>query len=336
MIVIIGAGVSGLSLSYFLSSAGIKNLVIDMRKDVGKNYRSTSLVSSKIFDFLDFLKESDIVIKKINTASFWYSNEKLLEVKSSSGMYLTNYLKLESEIYNQTDKNYSKFGFGEEVLDVNLEKNFLVTNKRRVNFDFLVDASGPYSFIANRFNLFKHKKVYNSFEVFSKLKNSNFIDANIFFDKNFSKSKFGWLIEVGENSLIGLIDFRLRLSVFKKFLEKFEIERIEYSYSHPILYCELKKHSLKNCLIIGEASGLLKPFSFGGITYGIISAYLAYKSIKSNCKENYEKKLKKIFCKPILIGKFADIVIKRKKLVKLANILKVETLLKNFDPDFIY
>ncbi|MEM7817968.1 MAG: NAD(P)-binding protein, partial [Candidatus Aenigmatarchaeota archaeon] len=110
MIVIIGAGVSGLSLSYFLSSAGIKNLVIDMRKNVGKNYRSTSLVSSKIFDFLDFLKESDIVIKKINTASFWYSNEKLLEVKSSSGMYLTNYLKLESEIYNQTDKNYSKFG----------------------------------------------------------------------------------------------------------------------------------------------------------------------------------------------------------------------------------
>lgn len=333
MIVILGSGISGLSLSYFLSLNGIKNLVIEKNKSVGIRYRSTCLVSDRIFKYLNFVNK-DLILKKFKIANFWYKNEKLISIFGKKEMFLLNYIKLEKEIFKNIDKTFSNFLFNEKVLDINLEKNFLITNKRKINFEIFVDASGTYSFLANKFNLFKFKKLYNSFEalVISKSKLEN---INIFFDKNFSKTKFGWYIDLNDKALIGLIDVALKIEKFRKFLEKFKIEKIYYLYSHPILFCKLKRLQTKNSLIIGEAAGLIKPFSLGGITYGIISSFIASQLIKNNKVERYEKIIMKIFSKSILLGNIINKLINKKNLMKVISFFKLNKLSYFLDLDFI-
>lgn len=336
MIVIIGAGISGLSLSYYLSGCEIRNIVIDLKKQIGTNHRSTCLISSKIFKLLKFLKnKKDLIIREYEIAKFWYDNKKFFEIKSSNKMFLLNYLELEKEIYKNIDKEFSSFYFGEKVLDVNFEKNFLITDRRKISFEYIVDASGTYSFLANKFNLFKNRKVYSSFEILAKVKN-NLEDVNIFIHKKFSREKFGWLIKINEEkSLIGLIDFKLNQEVFKNFAKSFNIIKVLYEYSHPILYSELKKLTFKNSIIIGEAAGLIKPFSFGGIIYGIISSLFASKAIKNNDLNYYNRKIKKIFLKPKIIGKIINRCIRWKYFLKFLNFPLLKKYIKNLDPDFL-
>lgn len=333
MIIIIGAGISGLSLSYFLSSFGIKNLVIEMKKNVGIKHRSTCLVSSKIFGLLKFLSKN-IILKSYRVANFWYEDKKIFNVKSKKEMFLLDYLQLEKEIFNNIDKTFSNFLFSESVLDVNFDKNTLITNKRKIKFEYIIDATGTFSFLANKFNLFKFKKIFNSFEILA-IPKKKFENINIFFDRKFSKTKFGWYIDLSGKSLIGLIDQKLDFQKFSNFIKKFEIVKIYYSYSHPILYCEIKKLRLKNSLIIGEAAGLIKPFSLGGITYGIISSYIAAKTIKNNEIEKYEDKIRKIFLKPIIFGKFIDKMLKYKVFLQTIYFFRLNNLFNFLDPDFM-
>jgi len=335
MIVIIGSGISGLSLSYFLSESGIKNIVIDFRSDVGKSPRSTTLISEKIFKFFDFIKSED-AIKSFDVANFWYDNEKIFTIKSKNKMYIFDYKELERKIFQNIDKNFSNFLFSEKVVDVNLSKNILFTNKRKLKFEFLVDASGTYAFLANKFNLFKLRKIFNSFEIFGKFK-KRLEDVNLFFDKKFSKKKFGWYIDLNDAyALVGAIDTKLKIDKFREFVNNFDISKIFYEYSHPILFGKLKKYSLENSLIVGEAAGLVKPFSLGGITYGIISSYLAYRSIIDNDPESYDKKIKRVFNKSLFFGKVVDKIVRKKFFAKLIRYFGVNKIVKNLDPDFIY
>jgi len=333
MIVIIGAGISGLSLSYFLSLNKIKNLVIDLKASVGRKHRSTCLISNKIFKFFDFLKEED-AIKFFDTANFWYNFEKLFSIKTKNKMYIFDYRKLERKIFENIDKNYSNFLFSEKVLDVNLEKNILITNKRKISFEILVDASGTNSFLANKLKIYSYKQIFNSFEICGNFE-KNFEDVNIFFDRRFSKYKFGWFINLNKKGLVGLIDKNLKFQTFENFLKYFKLKKVIYKYSHPILQIKLKKFSSKNFLIIGEAAGLIKPFSLGGITYGIISSHLAKKAILSNNLKLYEKSVKDIYKKSFLIWSLIDKLIKHKFFGSLIKNLKLEKLAKNLDPDFI-
>lgn len=339
MIVIIGSGISGLALSYFLSSQGIRNTVIDKKIFVGREHRTTGLVSDKIFKFLRFLDENEVVVKEFSIAKFWYDFKMLLKIKSFNKMYLVDYQKLENEIFKNIDKKYSTFLFGERVLDVSFMKNAVITNKRKMKFDVLVDASGTQAFLANKFNLFRKNKIFSAFESFCKIKNTKrefFSDINIFFDKKFSKCKFGWLISFDGKALIGLIDYKLKKEIFEKFKNNFFIERKIYEYFHTIRYAELKKYVYKDSLIVGEAAGLVKPFSLGGITYGIISSFFAFKSIKSNNLELYEKKIRMLFFKPKILGKIIDKFIRRKSLVKMLRSFSVDKFIRKLDPDFIF
>lgn len=336
MIVILGAGISGLALSYYLSNCGIKNIVIDLKENVGKNYRSTCLVSSKIFKLLNFLKDcKDLIIKEYDEVKFWYNDEKILEVKNSNKMFLLDYLRLEKEIYDNIDKKYSSFYFKEKVLDVDFINKKLITNKRKISFEYFVDASGTYSFLANKLNLFKNKKIYLSFEILAKVKNS-LDNINIFINKRLSKEKFGWLIKVNkERALIGLIDFKLDQKTFKRFINSFNVVKNLYKYSHPILYSELKQFTFKDSIIIGEAAGLIKPFSLGGITYGIVSSFFAFKAIKNNEIDIYEKKIRNVFFRPKLVGKIIDRIIRHKYFLKFLNFPILKQFIKNLDPDFL-
>lgn len=334
MIVIIGSGISGLSLSFFLSSNKIENLVIEMRNGIGKENRSTCLLSKKIFKFLPFLK-SDLILKEFDTVNIWHDFENSLTFKSKRKMFLLNYLKLEKEIFKNIDRTFSNFIFKERAIDVNLEKNILFTNRRKIKYEILVDASGTHSFLANKFDLFKSKKIYNSFEVLACIEKSP-QDINIVFSRKFSKEKFGWIINIDEKSLVGLIDVNLKYEIFQEFLKNFIIKRTIYQYFHPILFCDLKTRVLKNALIIGEASGLIKPFSLGGISYGIISSLLAYNAIKRNDLSYYEKKVKKLFGKAMFFGKLLDSFARRKNLIKIVSFLKLYSFFSNLDPDFIF
>jgi len=335
MIVIIGSGISGLSLSYFLSNNGIKNIVIDFRDDIGKFPRSTTLISGKVFKFFDFIKSED-AIKSFDVANFWYDNEKIFTVKSKNKMYIFDYKKLERKIFQNIDKNFSNFLFSEKVIDINLSKNIVFTNKRKLKFEILVDASGTYSFLANKFNLFEFKKIFNSFEIFGIFK-KRLEDVNLFFDRKFSKEKFGWYIDLNNaRALVGLIDTKLNIDKFKEFIKKFGMNKIFYEYSHPILFGKLKKYSLKNSLIVGEAAGLVKPFSLGGITYGMISSYLAYKSIINNDLESYDKRIKRVFKKSLFVGEVVNKIVRKKFFAKIIRYFGVNKIFKNLDPDFIY
>lgn len=319
MIVILGSGIAGLSLSYFLSSSGIKNLVIEKEDFVGKK-RDTSLISKKIGRFFEL---ENFVEKEHKIANFYYKDELAFSVKSKNKMVVINRNSFEKYIFENIDKNFSKFSFN--TFAKGLKNNLVITNKGNFEFEILVDALGPYSLLN------ENKKIAIGIEAIVRGKIME--NVNIFFDNNFSKNYFGWIVDVNNYTKIGLMDYNLKLETFWNFLKKFNLKEVKEFYAYPINTSIAKKLCNKNYLIVGEASGYIKPFSLGGITFSVFSAFLAYKYIKRGEIEKYEKAMKKVFWKSIKIGKIL------KRLFHTFNIKvfkPLAPLAKFLDPDFLY
>jgi flavin-dependent dehydrogenase len=316
--IVIGAGISGLSISYFLSQKGIKHEVIE-RKFVGYK-KDTSLVCENIKKFFDV---ENFVIEEFNTANFYYNEKFAFSVKSSKKMLLIDRNSFEKYIYKNIDKKFAKFNFFEEVIDVNIEKNEIITNKRKIKFDFLIDASGPSFLVGKKFCNPKYVIAYEA--IAKKVKDG----INLFFDKKISKNFFGWIVGCKNFSKIGIMDFGMRKECFLNFLKFFNAKPKEV-YGNLINISIPKKFFGKNFAIVGEAAGIIKNFSLGGINFAIISSFLLSKYL-DNLKK-YERSIKKVFYSSIMKSRILRFLFKNFD-IRFFKPLRFFT--KSVDPDFL-
>jgi flavin-dependent dehydrogenase len=317
--IIVGAGIAGLSLSYFLSQKGIKHEIIE-RSYIG-NKRDTSLVSENIKKFFEI---EEFIIEEYNKANFFYNNDFTFSINSKKKMLLIDREMLEKYIFKNIDKKFAKFNFNENVIRVDLEKNKIVTDKRRINFDILIDASGNNFLIGKNFS---NQKYVNAYECIVRKEVKK--GVNIFFDKNFSKNFFGWIVGSKKFSKIGIMDFNLKRDLAISFFKKFKIKP-DHLYGNLINVSIPKKIVGENFAIVGEACGLVKNFSLGGINFAIISSFLLSKYI-DNLKK-YEKAIKKVFGGAIMRGKIVRVILKN---INIKYFKFLVPFIKNIDPDFL-
>ena len=316
--IIIGSGISGLSLSYFLSQKGIKHEVIE-RKFVG-NKKDTSLVCENIKKFFEI---EDFIIEEYEEVNFFYNNKFAFSASSNKKMFLIDRSSFEKHLYKSIDKKFAKFSFFENVKDIDLEKNEIITNKRKIKFDFLVDASGPSFLIGRKFG----KPTYViAYEAIIKKTGK---EINLYFDKNFSKNFFGWVIYCKNFAKVGIMDLKLKKEKIFEFLKKFDSKPKEI-YGNIINTSFPKRLFGRNFAIIGEAAGLVKGFSLGGINFAILSSFILSKYLDK--LEKYEKKIKKLLHGAIFRGKILRFLFKK---LNIKYFKPFSIFVKNLDPDFL-
>ncbi|MBU3934613.1 NAD(P)/FAD-dependent oxidoreductase [Patescibacteria group bacterium] len=277
-VAIIGAGACGLYLAWKLAEKGEDVTIFEKNNAIG-NKVCSNLFSERI---LEFIPESHKLIeKKINSVIIHFP-KKEVKVSFSRSILIIDHSKLDNLLAKLARAAGAKI-----VLNKNI-------SKLPEDFDKIIGCDGAYSFIRKKLNLpnpFFRLGIQGFMDDSS---NNNFVEAWP------CKNGFSWKIQRKNETEYGVIaNTNEAYNIFNKFLKqnKVSIKKVEARVVPQGLIIPKNEKTT----LCGDAAGLTKPWSGGGVVWGLIGANLLLKHYPDFQK--YRKEAKRFFLLKILISK---------------------------------
>jgi len=303
-IAIIGAGIAGLYLAWKLSEKGHKITLFEKREKIGKECCS-GLFSERILGFIPQAKS--LIEKEFNTCHIHFP-KKTFEVKFKRQVLFIEHYKLDN-LVAELAKNV-----GAEIL---LNQNL---DELPPNFDRIIGCDGPLSFVRRKLNLANplfylgiQKFIQSpivSRETFSEKVSRETLDTWPIEDglaphHFFSKSGEGFLWKIPRKDIIeyGIIAPPLKAErIFEEFLQEKDIGSDNLKSALIPQGLILPKNP--KITLCGDAAGLCKPWTGGGVIWGLIAAELLIKHFPDLLA--YRKAVRKFFLPQIFFSKTAN------------------------------
>lgn len=203
-IAIIGAGISGLYLSWKLAEQGYQVTVFEKKEKIGKETCS-GLFSKRI---LELIPESRKLIQKQIKSVLIRFPKKTLEVNFSKKLLLISHFELDNLVVNLAKSTGAKIFLGHPI--TSLPKGF----------DRIIGCDGPNSVVRKNLGLpeLNYKLAIQGFTSTPFLKENNKDLINTWPQK---QKGFIWKIPKGEKTEYGIISNpKTAKSIFENFLKK--------------------------------------------------------------------------------------------------------------------
>ncbi|MFH1656213.1 MAG: FAD-dependent oxidoreductase [Candidatus Nealsonbacteria bacterium] len=284
-IAIIGAGTCGLYLAWKLAEKGHQVSVFEKKKEVGQQVCS-GLFSERI---LKFVPESEKIIENEINFAVLHFPKKTIKLKFSKKFLVMNHYELDKLLYSIAQKSGAKI-----VLDYDIKN---IPDK----YDKVIGCDGAVSFTRRKLNL-PDPDFRLGIQGFIPFENKE--DNKLNFVETWPcKNGFLWKIPRKNEIEYGVISKPnlLALRIFKKFLDKKNIVIKDIkSRMIPQGFIIPDNNSITLC---GDSAGLTKPWSGGGVIWGLSASDILIKSFPDFNK--YKKKTKMFFVPKIIMSKIA-------------------------------
>ena len=285
-IAIIGAGINGLYLAWKLAEKKEIVSVFEKRKEIGKQACS-GLFSEQI---LKFIPESEKLIENRIKSVFIYFPKKTLNVKFKNNFLVMDHAKLDN-----LTADLAKQAGAQIFLSREITKNQEIPD----SFNRIIGSDGANSTVRKWLGLFNQKFLLGIQGFIEEKNDLNYVEAWP------TKKGFIWKIPRGNQTEWGIMEETDKAKIIlDEFLKKKNLA-LKNLKSSLIPQKFLAFHSFKNFKITlcGDAVGLIKPWSGGGVIWGLIAADLLLKSFPNFLK--YHKRLKRFFSFKIIFSKIA-------------------------------
>jgi flavin-dependent dehydrogenase len=279
-VAIIGAGISGLNLARNLAKSGNQVTVFEKRKEIGKKACS-GLFSHRL---LDFIPESESLIENEIRSVFIHFPKKTVNVLFSQRFLVMSHAKLDMLTASAAEREGVVIELGKEVCEV------------PQGFDRVIGCDGPNSIIRRKLGLSEPFQRLGIMGFVQKEDNSDFVETWPI------EKGFIWKIPRGKEIEYGAIG---KINKVKESFEDFLKERnisLERMESALVPQGFIIPNN-KKVTLCGDAAGLCKPWSGGGVVWGLIAASYLLKYFPDFIE--YRNGLRKFFLIRILISKIA-------------------------------
>ena len=276
-VAIIGAGICGLYLAQKLSEKGFDITIFEKKKKIGK-HACSGLFSQKI---LNFIPESKRIIQNRIKYALLHFPKKTIRLDFSEDFLVMDHYKLDELVAGL----------------INKEKVKIILNKRidyfPEGFDRIIGCDGACS---------QTRKLLGIKDCNYRIGIKGFInkeDYSDFVEVWPTKEGFIWKIPRGEKIEYGIIENTQKAKIlFDQFLKKNNIQLKEI-ISAPIPQ-GLKISFNNKITLCGDAAGLTKPWSGGGVIWGLIAADFLLKNFPNLVK--YKMALERFFLPRIFLS----------------------------------
>lgn len=332
-IIIVGAGAIGLYTAKLLEENNLNILILEKHKEIG-NKACSGLVSTRL---KNFVRLGNWVENKIKNIIIHSQAGNVIKLERPNTLaYVIDREKLDCWLSRQVK---SKILFGTRVENIRMKKDWIEvrTNKGFFRSKLLVGCDGANSIVAKYLGV--NREIISGLMMRENKKNySN--TAEIWVDKNLINNGFFWLIPRGKNIEYGALGRKINFKLIENF---FRLKNKKCKRMGGIIPIGLQKTYSDRILLIGDAACQIKPWSCGGLIYGLIASKIACKVIlktfeiqnfSENILKEYKLEWEKVIGKNIELGLFAREIYKDMDNKQIEKIFKQIKNLDKIDFDF--
>jgi digeranylgeranylglycerophospholipid reductase len=298
--IIAGGGPTGLYLARLLEENGLKIALLEEHREIGSPSHCSGLISRNLDRFI---RPGEWIEHKVSGAVFRSGSVGLRLKKPGIAAYVIN--------RSDFDRSLSEglgcihVGTGLEAFSVTGEGASVKTNKGIFRSKMLIGCDGANSLVARHFGSRPKKMLQGTIAITREENHSDCVE--IFLDKALARDGFFWKIPRGESTEYGM--FAGRADFLS--LENFFRLKLPYERRAGLIPMGPVKTYFDRALLVGDAAGMSKPWSGGGVIWGLTAARIASRTIIRAFEENdfsegflssYERGWKKAFGRQIQAG----------------------------------
>jgi len=284
--IIVGGALSGSRTAELLARNERNVLLIEEHEKIGLPCKCTGLVSWRTPEILKKLP-SRLIANKLNKGKFYAPDGTSFILKSKKSAYVLDRTGLDRFLFEQAVKagagvkteHFETFRYNNGYVEVK-------TNKNTYQTKILIGADGANSTVAQKANLPMPKNVFVGLQTTA---SGNFEQyTELWFGKSTAPNFFAWVVP--ENEEIARIGLATLISP-KPYYERFLETRLNHNGLKPdvagvIRFGVMKDTVADRVMLVGDAACQVKPFSGGGITYGLIASQICADAIEKAFEEN--------------------------------------------------
>jgi flavin-dependent dehydrogenase len=272
-IIVVGAGPVGLHTAHLCEKMGYKILIIEDDNEIGKPLKCSGLISRNIRKFFPDVEEWNVIENEVDSAVL-HSKRSELTLKKEKAAYVINRTLFDKKLSEFVNSEI-KLGCRAERISVNEDCVEISTSKGIFECEMAVLCAGPNSLLVKKGKMVKG--------LIATVKNSDSLrNVDLYFDKKMLNDGFFWKIPRGEKTEYGVWGKNVKFSDLENFFRLRNYEK----YAGLIPIGTVKKSYSDRMLIAGSAAGQVKPWSGGGVIYGLTCAEIAAKIIEKAFRFN--------------------------------------------------
>jgi len=296
---VIGAGPSGSRTAWNLAKAGYSTMIVEEDEVVGEPCQCAGLITPRTFEYLGYERP---VFQEMNGARLWGPNDSFLDFQASETKALViDRPDLDRSIANKAIDAGAEMRAGHRYLGHKKSEEGITATvqskngKIEIKSRLIVGSDGPASRVARDADLSTKREVLAAFgaDVEGYQGRDNHVD--LFVGSELAPRFFGWGIPTGPNE--GRIGMATVLpnrpkNFFRDYFHKGAPSKllggakIINRVSGLIPFGTRNPSYTDNVLLTGDAAGMAKPTSGGGIYSGLISADAAFEVADKALQKN--------------------------------------------------
>jgi geranylgeranyl reductase family protein len=283
-VIVVGAGPAGSYIAYELASSGHDVAVFEEKSASGLNVCCTGIISTECFQSLGLSPE--VILTKLNSARFFSPSERCLRLQTEKVQaYVVNRLLLDKALASKAQSQGAQYFFSSPVIDIipgkdSIQAETLCSGAREIfSARAVVLANGFRPKLPRKLGLGKIKNFLVGAQAEIEAKNVD--ELEVYFGQEIAPGAFAWLVPISTNkAYIGLLaksQAKLHLQNFLNNLfgqGRISSREVEIEQK-AIPLGTLARSYGDRVLVIGDATGQVKPTTGGGIYFGHLGARIA-------------------------------------------------------------
>jgi digeranylgeranylglycerophospholipid reductase len=299
-VIVVGAGPSGLYSASLLEKS-LRVLVLEEHKEIGKPVQCSGLISKNLGGFVRI--DEGFVENEVRGAILHSPKNEVKLEKPDGAAYVIDRGKFDRFLERGLK---SEIVLNSKVSKVDVKRDFVSVKTQGKEFKsrMLLGCDGPDSFVRNHFGIRPRESLRGLIAITKEKSDSDFVE--LWFDKSLLPDGFFWKIPRGESMEYGMLSKNAKFQGLENF---FSLKG--YEKRAGLIPIGLQKTYFPRTLLVGDAAGQVKPWSGGGVIYGLTCAKIASDTIKKAFKERdfseeflkqYETLWRKNIGKNIILG----------------------------------